>query len=135
MTRSGVPTPLRRRAATVCAAVAGLALLLCTSASGVAAPRDAELPRPAIDVAGQPPIVLAETSRYERRSGPQITPMPRQQTPSQGGALAGFTCGPKRYCREMTSCAEARFYLYQCGLRRLDGDSDGVPCEMICGRQ
>jgi endonuclease YncB( thermonuclease family) len=43
-----------------------------------------------------------------------------------------FQCGSKRYCREMTSCEEARFYLRQCGLSRLDGDKDGVPCESIC---
>jgi len=43
-----------------------------------------------------------------------------------------FVCGVKRYCREMISCAEARFHLEQCGLTRLDGDSDGVPCEAIC---
>lgn len=41
-------------------------------------------------------------------------------------------CGSKRYCREMSSCAEARHYLSQCGLTRLDGDRDGVPCESIC---
>lgn len=43
-----------------------------------------------------------------------------------------FRCGAKRTCREMTSCAEARFHLAQCGLDRLDGDGDGVPCEAIC---
>jgi hypothetical protein len=43
-----------------------------------------------------------------------------------------FTCGTKRYCREMSSCAEARFYLEECGLARLDGHGDGVPCESIC---
>ena len=37
------------------------------------------------------------------------------------------TCGNKRYCKEMTSCDEARFYLTQCELYRLDGDGDGVP--------
>lgn len=41
-------------------------------------------------------------------------------------------CGSKRYCREMTSCKEARFYLQKCGLNRLDGDGDGIPCESIC---
>jgi endonuclease YncB( thermonuclease family) len=44
-----------------------------------------------------------------------------------------FQCGSKVYCREMASCAEAMFYLNKCGLSRLDGDSDGVPCETICG--
>ena len=42
------------------------------------------------------------------------------------------TCGNKRYCKEMTSCEEAKFYLSQCGLSRLDGDGDGVPCEKLC---
>ncbi|WP_349262551.1 hypothetical protein [Geminicoccus sp.] len=32
----------------------------------------------------------------------------------------------------MGSCEEAQFYLSQCGLRRLAGDRDGVPCESIC---
>ena len=41
-------------------------------------------------------------------------------------------CGSKKYCRQMTSCDEARAYLSQCGLTRLDGDKDGIPCESIC---
>jgi len=41
-------------------------------------------------------------------------------------------CGTKRYCREMSSCAEALFYLEECGVTRLDGDMDGTPCESIC---
>ena len=43
-----------------------------------------------------------------------------------------FTCGSKRYCKEMSSCEEARFYLEECGLSRLDGDEDGIPCESLC---
>ncbi|MGZ8945728.1 MAG: thermonuclease family protein [Methylococcaceae bacterium] len=42
------------------------------------------------------------------------------------------SCGSKRYCKEMASCEEAKFYLTQCGLSRLDGDGDGVPCEKLC---
>lgn len=48
------------------------------------------------------------------------------------GAAPAFKCGSKTYCREMSSCSEARFYLESCGLSRLDGDGDGVPCEAIC---
>jgi len=44
-----------------------------------------------------------------------------------------LSCGTKRKCGEMASCAEARFYLEQCGVKRLDGDGDGVPCESLCG--
>ena len=43
-----------------------------------------------------------------------------------------FSCGAKRICREMASCAEARFHLETCGLRTLDGDGDGLPCETLC---
>lgn len=47
-------------------------------------------------------------------------------------ASGGFTCAGKRYCREMTSCEEAKFYLTSCGVATLDGNRDGVPCETLC---
>jgi len=43
-----------------------------------------------------------------------------------------FTCGTKTYCREMVSCEEALYYLRSCGLSRLDGDNDRIPCESLC---
>ena len=43
-----------------------------------------------------------------------------------------YECGTKRYCKEMSSCEEAKYYLEHCGLTRLDGDGDGVPCESLC---
>jgi endonuclease YncB( thermonuclease family) len=55
-----------------------------------------------------------------------------QRAPSKSTAVADTQCGSKRYCREMTSCAEAKFYLQQCGRSSLDGNRDGVPCESIC---
>jgi endonuclease YncB( thermonuclease family) len=55
-----------------------------------------------------------------------------QRTPSKSDAVADTHCGSKRYCREMISCEEAKFYLQQCGRSKLDGDRDGVPCESIC---
>jgi endonuclease YncB( thermonuclease family) len=44
----------------------------------------------------------------------------------------GFSCGRKQYCHEMASCEEAKFYLYACGLERLDRDQNGIPCENLC---
>lgn len=49
-----------------------------------------------------------------------------------GGSSSGFTCAGKTLCGQMTSCAEAQFYLNTCGVSRLDADKDGVPCETIC---
>jgi len=39
---------------------------------------------------------------------------------------------PKRYCNQMKSCDEAKFYLSKCGISSLDGDQDGNPCESLC---
>lgn len=46
--------------------------------------------------------------------------------------IALFRCGAKRTCREMASCEEAKFYFDVCGLKRLDGDGNGIPCETLC---
>jgi hypothetical protein len=48
-------------------------------------------------------------------------------------AQSDVQCGGKRRCGQMTSCEEARFYLSSCGVRSLDRDGDGVPCESLCG--
>ena len=60
--------------------------------------------------------------------------VPAAPTASSTSAASsgGFTCAGKRYCREMTSCEEAKFYLNTCGVRSLDGNHDGVPCEKLC---
>jgi endonuclease YncB( thermonuclease family) len=50
----------------------------------------------------------------------------------QSSNAADFSCGSKKYCKQMVSCEEAMFHLQQCGLNRLDGDGDGVPCEALC---
>ena len=63
-----------------------------------------------------------------RRNGRQTSATALASAPP----AASFVCGRKTYCREMTSCDEARFYLERCGLSRIDGDGDGVPCEQIC---
>jgi endonuclease YncB( thermonuclease family) len=55
----------------------------------------------------------------------------KPKTPTLSNSL-NFSCGTKRYCKQMINCSEARFYLTNCGLSRLDGDSDGIPCEKLC---
>lgn len=41
-------------------------------------------------------------------------------------------CGKKHLCRQMLSCGEAKIYFLQCGVKTLDGNGDGVPCENLC---
>lgn len=52
---------------------------------------------------------------------------------NQNSSSGQFSCSGKRFCRQMTSCAEAHFYLRQCGFSSLDGNNDGEPCEVLCG--
>jgi len=53
-------------------------------------------------------------------------------TVSPATAIGGFICAGKTTCGQMASCAEAQFYLNSCGVSRLDGDKDGIPCESLC---
>ena len=40
-----------------------------------------------------------------------------------------FKCDGRVYCSQMTSCAEAKFFLANCPGVKMDGDNDGIPCE------
>ncbi|PKM07637.1 MAG: cold-shock protein [Gammaproteobacteria bacterium HGW-Gammaproteobacteria-4] len=40
-----------------------------------------------------------------------------------------FTCDGRTMCPQMTSCAEARYFIQHCPNTTMDGDGDGVPCE------
>lgn len=68
---------------------------------------------------------------WEYRHGGRVGSKARQAPikATEGGA---HQCGAKRYCNQMASCEEARFYLTRCGLSKLDKDGDGVPCESLC---
>ncbi|MDS4026100.1 MAG: thermonuclease family protein [Candidatus Contendobacter sp.] len=68
---------------------------------------------------------------WEWRHGEKSVAKPESARIRSEGA---WRCGSKHTCREMTSCDEARFYLTQCRVSRLDGDKDGRPCEALCRR-
>lgn len=42
---------------------------------------------------------------------------------------SSYQCDGRIYCSQMTSCAEATFFLQNCPDVRMDGNNDGVPCE------
>ena len=52
--------------------------------------------------------------------------------PLQPVATRDDACGGKRRCAQMRSCDEARFFLSRCGMKSLDSNGDGVPCESLC---
>lgn len=40
-----------------------------------------------------------------------------------------FQCDGRTHCSQMTSCAEATYFIRNCPNTQMDGNGDGVPCE------
>ena len=40
-----------------------------------------------------------------------------------------FKCDGRTMCSQMTSCAEAKYFLQHCPNTKMDGNNDGEPCE------
>jgi endonuclease YncB( thermonuclease family) len=68
---------------------------------------------------------------WEYRHPSRVMQTPRSKSPTLASKVVG-RCGEKRFCKEMTSCAEARYFLNECGVKQLDGNHDGTPCETLC---
>ncbi|TPJ79196.1 thermonuclease family protein [Mesorhizobium sp. B2-6-2] len=48
-------------------------------------------------------------------------------------AQSGYSCEPRRTCKQISSCDEAQWYLQNCSWGgKLDRDGDGVACETLC---
>lgn len=67
-----------------------------------------------------------------RKLHPNVDDKPHAAAATVAGDANSSGCGSKKPCSKMASCEEARHYLTQCGIKTLDGNSDGVPCEKLC---
>lgn len=82
-----------------------------------------------------------------QRLGLSPTRTPIQQTPSRtipsetllnrafsdanadSDTNSQFSCDGRQYCSQMTSRAEAVYFINHCPNTMMDGDNDGIPCE------
>jgi len=48
---------------------------------------------------------------------------------TSAATATGYRCDGRRYCSQMTSCGEAKFFIQNCPNTQMDGNGDGVPCE------
>ena len=70
---------------------------------------------------------LKATPTLDVPATPSAATLQSQPAPS-------LACQGKQYCSQMTSCAEAMYYLNNCPGVKIDGDGDGIPCEeQWCG--
>ena len=63
---------------------------------------------------------------YSRRNAPLSA---NNTKPEIHNASSNYQCDGRTHCSQMTSCAEATFFLRNCPNVQMDGNNDGVPCE------
>jgi cold shock CspA family protein len=71
-------------------------------------------------------LAIYAYGEYSRRAAPQVAVATQ---PGDQGTSSSFHCDGRTYCSQMTSCAEATFFLQNCPNVEMDGDQDGAPCE------
>ena len=48
---------------------------------------------------------------------------------TSSASASSFTCDGRKHCSQMTSCAEATYFIQHCPNTKMDGNNDGIPCE------
>lgn len=71
-------------------------------------------------------VVIAYSILKNRTVARDMQPLAEQRSDSP---KREYHCEGKHYCSEMSSCAEAIYYLRHCPTTEMDGDGDGLPCE------
>jgi hypothetical protein len=74
------------------------------------------------------PRSAPEAARLESQAAPEAGGLESQGEES-GSQEPQFRCDGRTYCSQMTSCAEAKYFLMHCPSVKMDGDHDGTPCE------
>jgi len=63
---------------------------------------------------------------YKKINQPQIVSI---NSEASGIVTQKFKCDGRQHCSQMTSRAEAEFFVKNCPNTKMDGDHDGIPCE------
>lgn len=80
-------------------------------------------------------VAIAGSVTYSRYQSHQSGVVASLKAPSSSqskplrAAPSGFHCDGRTHCSQMTSCAEAKYFIRNCPNTKMDGDHDGVPCE------
>ena len=129
-----IPTTMLRTSS-ILTAVAGLVL----ATSGVAAAPASKCvvngtvtyqqgPCPSDEVR-KPPTTQELNSQEKRRRAAAAATSPDKITPTASNVSNSFSCDGRKYCSQMKSCADAKYFLANCAGVQMDGDKDGIPCE------
>ena len=72
-------------------------------------------------------VDLDTTSTSGSLVNPTVTSQPVLIT--QSASTPSFACDGRQHCSQMTSCAEATYFIQHCPNTKMDGNHDGIPCE------
>ena len=85
-------------------------------------------PCPSDQVRKTPTVQDLNAAEKRKREAAASAPSTRASAPTPA-VRTGFTCDGRTYCSQMSSCAEAKYFLANCPGTKMDGDRNGVPCE------
>lgn len=73
--------------------------------------------------------VQAANSAAEAEAVLPFVPILAPSAKAQAAPDVSFKCDGRTRCSQMSSCAEATYFLRNCPGVKMDGNNDGVPCE------
>ena len=76
-------------------------------------------------IAGLGAYGYSQYARHAARAAVSVSDIPLAHAPPS----SGYVCDGRTRCSQMTSCAEATYFIQNCPNTQMDGDGDGVPCE------
>src|SRR5688572_8126375 len=129
--------PDTRRHRSRLTALVGVALLIAVGAYGYTRYQQhtqrqrMEAPKPATQIGDtpKPATRIGDTPKPVTRIGNTPKPATRIGDTSKP-AQAQYRCDGRTHCSQMTSCSEAMYFLKNCPGTQMDGDNDGIPCEL-----
>jgi hypothetical protein len=87
-----------------------------------------QAPCPSTQARRDPTLEELNAAEKKRRAA-AVSAAPREATAAPATTSSGFSCDGRKYCTQMRSCAEAKYFLASCPGVKMDGDNDGIPCE------
>lgn len=78
----------------------------------------------------KPPTIQELNAEEKRRRAAAVAIAPDKVTAAIPRMSSSFSCDGRKYCSQMTSCAEAKYFLTNCpGVKMDGGQRNGIPCE------
>ena len=85
-------------------------------------------PCPSNEVRKSPTLQELNAEEKRRRTVAGAT-TPAKVDSAAPAASTSFMCDGRKYCSQMKSCGEAKYFLANCPGVKMDGDGNGIPCE------